>query len=500
MRRSMVKTAGIGLALLLVPTSASAANDRLPQRLRKGYSVAQAEVKRYLRYILGKVWTEPLGKLRRGRPTLRRLRDRAEATVDEIVHLTLPQAKRILGDAVFGTGATHLRLTRPELREQARRAAVAGLSDPSPARSVAEAVERMGGVAERRLNDRLEQALLEDMEDFVQQRVEGALGLPVQGRGRAYVRRLPDKWESVYQKEARLEVHRYLYWWLRKRQRLALGHLSMSMSREALDRARHQGPVWRLLSGISDEAWAQNRLRIDFKWGHLNWEIDRRRLRRRMDQDLAQGTWAMARLVKELSSPRTQAEATKELERQVEQALDGPAQRKEAERYPDTALQLRRDLQPLKETLDPLFNRAMERVELPADMPPELQELAREHARRFMREEMETSLAAAIRRGAVARSAGARVRERLGAWVGEALRRFDPGAGAPRLATKDFVRKETLPRVREKVDDALRAAGIDEFTVGRERQQRAIERVMRHNRFERAIDEAVDRELEQARP
>src|SRR5258706_10762218 len=116
------------------------------------------------------------------------MRHREETVADDVVHLTLAQSQRILRDAVFGTGTTHLRFTRPELRAQARQAAETSLAPGStPSQSVAAAIDRMGNVSERMVNDRLEQALIEDVEDFVQQRVEGGLGLPVQGRGRGYV-------------------------------------------------------------------------------------------------------------------------------------------------------------------------------------------------------------------------------------------------------------------------------------------------------------------------
>src|SRR5207245_1545052 len=97
-----------------------------------------------------------------------------------------------------------------------------------------------------------------------------------------------------------------------------------------------------------------------------NWEIDRRRIRRRMDQDLAQATWAMTRLVKELDAPETARELDRELKRQMREELE--KEREKTEQYPTTGDELQRQMQKLKERMNPILDQAMGKVKLPADM------------------------------------------------------------------------------------------------------------------------------------
>jgi len=198
-----------GAAVLLIADGA-AANDRLPKQLREGYGVALDEVQSYTRYILRKVWVPVIGELAAENLPKQMRAAKAAELVDEIVHLTLPQAKRITRDVLFGTGTTHVRIARPELREKAL-AAIGSLYKEGKPASVAEAVEQAGNVAQRDLVDRIDQALREDLESYTQEWVEGAAGLPLQGRPRSWTRPLPGKWEKPYQGEARKKAHWFTY-------------------------------------------------------------------------------------------------------------------------------------------------------------------------------------------------------------------------------------------------------------------------------------------------
>lgn len=481
--------------VLLALASPAHANDRLPRRLRPGYRIAQVEVQKYMAFILERVFLGSIRKLAYGDDGWVQRRGKADDLVDEVVNLLLPQAKRIMSDAVFGTGETYLRIARPRLREEARKAALEGLKI---SRSGAlRGMLPIQGAGERALNDRLERALLEDMGDYAAQWVEGAVGLPLRGRGRNWVRPLPSKWEKRYRAATREAVHRYVYWWLRKKERLSLTQLALTRTREQLDRDRHRGPIWGVASGASQEAWAQNRLRIGFRWGFLDWQIDRRRIRRRMDQDLAQGTWALARMVKELMAPETMRQALEKLDRLAEKALERPELKEDLERYPESLPRLRRKLQHLKRKLDPIFNRAMARVKLPADMPPRLQDLTREHGRRFMREELEPNLVLAIGREAGALTAKRQLKRSLPDLAADALARFDR-ANLTREAqgqARAFVRKQVLPKAREELAEALRAAGQDEFSMGHERFDERVKRLMRRFDVGRLIEREAERQL-----
>ena len=189
-------------------------NDRLPPRVREHYGRGRAESEKYLRYLLEKVWGERVSKLAASGVGPSERAARADAMVDEIVHLALPSALRYTRAAIFGTRGTHLTIVAPELG----RAAPPGKAGP-PAKSAQEAIAQLGGAAERAVEDRLEQALAEDLGDMAQQWVEGAAGLSVQGRSRARVRPLPTQWEKPYQDLARGAAQEYTYWWLRKRDR-----------------------------------------------------------------------------------------------------------------------------------------------------------------------------------------------------------------------------------------------------------------------------------------
>jgi hypothetical protein len=237
---------------------------------------------------------------------------------------------------------------------------------------------------------------------------------------------------------------------------------------------------------------------MDFKWGRLNWEIDRRRIRRRMDQDLAQGTWALSRLAKELLAPETQRQIRERLRRRVREELDREPLRREAERYPDSRGTLQERLQGLKQELDPIFNGAMDKVPLPPDMPPDLQGLTREHGRRFMREELEGPLARAIRNEASSRTAARRVGERLPGWVADALVRFDPGraeAADARRRARDHVRAEVQPKAEEEVREALRDAGRNDLEWDGAARSKAVRDVLSRARFGEALGREVDRQL-----
>jgi hypothetical protein len=502
MRRSASIQLGF-LAPLVFFAAPAFGNDRLPKRLREGYDVARAEVRKYMRYVLPKVFGERIRALVAEKLPRPVLDERAGEVVDEIVHLLLPYAKKVTGDVLFGTDSTHVRITMPERRAAALRAAALALPGrATPAQSVRDAIEQLGSVAERALHDRIEQALLEDMEDYVQLWVEGATGLPLRGRPRHWMRPLPREWKEPYERQSRAQVHRFLYYWLRKRQRLALSHLATSMTRDEIDRARHEGPVWRLLSGASHEAWAQNWLRMDFKWGRVNWEIDRRRIRRRMDQDLALGTWALARLAKEVTSTETVRQASAYLDRRLREELSKPPLKERAERFPHGARELEQEMQRLLPELDPIFNRAMDRVPLEREMPPDIREIAREHGRRYGREELGGALTQKVRLHASGVAAARRVRDRLPGWVSEALGRFDPGEGGRgdlRRRARDFVRKETLRKVRGEVSEALREAGFDELVWSEKRRARAIDEVVQGQGLEQEIDRAFDERMEDRR-
>src|SRR5262249_8508407 len=154
-------------------------------------------------------------------------------------------------------------------------------------------------------------------------------------------------------------------------------------------------------------------------------EINRRRIRRRMDQDEAQATWALSKLVKELTAPQTSKEIQQELEKRVREELAKGELRKQAEEYPVSRKELEKKLERLKQEMNPIFNKAMAKVELPDDMGG----LAREHGRRYMREELDGPLADAIRRGATPHTARRRVEERMGQWVADAMARFEEPTG-----------------------------------------------------------------------
>lgn len=477
------------IALSVVASASARANDRLPAPLVPSYETARTEVQKYTRYLMRKVWA----------PLVQRLAveplhpaDRAAVAaelVDEIVHLALPQAKAITRDVMFGTGATYVRIAMPELRAKAA-ASMSQLLKAGKPGNVADAIEQASNVSQRALNDRIDQALREDLEGYAQEWVEGGVGLPLGGRPRASTRPLPGDWEPRYQGHARAKAHWFTNWWQRKRNRLSLSHMATTMSREEIDRARHEGPIWKQVSALSQEVWAQNRVRMDFKWGRVNWEMDRRRIRRRMEQDVAQAAWAMTRHVKELLAPDTMKQVGDQLRKRVEQELDKPENKDDAERYPDSRGALQQRLQGLKQELNPLFDNAMKRVELPADMGPELQEQSREHGRRFMHDELEGPLARHIRDEASARSAARRVKQQLPGWVAEGLSRFDPGATKDNV--RDFVKRHVLPRAREEVGDALRAAGREDLEWQSAARERAIDEVIQR----KGVDAALEQEIE----
>jgi hypothetical protein len=474
----------------------AAANDRLPERWREGYAVARGEVQRYMGYILLRVWGERLGTLRAQAPARAALARQADATTDEIVHLLLPEARRIVRDGVFGTDSTHLRLTQPELREKAAQKTLSAIRErqSSPSRTVL----LPGMMAEEALDDRLEQALTEDMEDYAQQWVESAVGLPVQGRSRARMRPLPEKWASRYAEEARLPVHRFTYWRLRKRRRSPLTFMAFSMSREELDRARHEGPVWSLTAGASYEVWAQNRIRLDFRYGRHNWEIHRRRIRRRMDQDLAEATWAMARMVKELHEPETLNRLQSHLEKRLEEEL--AKQPKLAADYPRTRSELSKTLERVRRELDPIMNEAIGRVPFPKDMTAPLRDLAGLHGRRFMHEEMSSQAKQALGRAATPHIAERRVGDRLPGMVRDALSRLDlPPPPADRLApARAGVKKEVRPYLLEEIREALRLSGQGESQPMRPEGggPPPEERIYEKLNVDRAIDHEVERQLQ----
>jgi hypothetical protein len=487
------------IAFLPAAASASPGNDRLPKRLHEHYGMAIKESQKYAAFILQKVFKQKIEVLKALNPDPEILRLKTYGLVDEIVHLILPYTTNVMQDIVLGSSATYLRITMPDRgvvqgAAAAAKAAAAKTMDPKgnkdPVAAMREAIMQMGGANERELNDRLEQALTEDLEDYVQRRVESQTGLPEEGRPRGWVRPLTDQYEEPYQNVSRPRVHQYTYWWLRKRRRLELTHLASTMTQEELDRAQHTGDIWGLTSGISYEAWAQNRLKMNFKWGRLNFEIDRRRIRRRMDQDEAQATSALAKLVKELSAPETTQEMEKQLEKRVKEELGKGDLQKKAEDYPNTRKDLEKDLQRLKKEMDPIFNKAMAKVELPDDMGG----LAREHGRRYMREEMDAPLSEAIRKGATPHTARKRIGERLGQWVGDAMTRFEENPNLSpeeqRKRAQKQVKEHVDPLVQREVEDTLRDTGAMPSVKERDK---AVKDVLRDIPVDDMIDKEMDR-------
>jgi hypothetical protein len=479
----------------------SRGNDRLPVRYRTAYESGIAEAKKYQRYILRKVWAGRLHKLRAEGLDPKALAARAEEVVDEAVHILLPQTRKIAEDVLYGTGHTHLRLTFPERHKLAVGAlkATTGAKPKNVGEAVQQAIDQVGGTYERELTDRIEQALVEDAEDFVQREVEGALGLPVVGRPRHLPRPLPPKWEERYAK-ARSDVHTFDYWWLRKKRRMQLTRMATAMRPDEIDAARHDGRIWGLVSAASQETWAQNRLRIDFAWGHLNWEIDRRRIRRRMDQDLAQGAWALAKLVKEVSAPETNEAIRKHLDQRVREELSKPPLRERAEQFPTTARALEKALSGLSREIDPILNRAMDRAQLP-DLQGALKELAREHGRRYAHEELGGELMRIIQRRAAPMAAAKRVRDRIPGLVASSLNRFDPGragerADVVRRKALEHVHQEIDPVVDEEIESALREGGRDHELLGRSSRAKAIGDVRREFEIDRQIEKQVRQTLE----
>src|SRR5439155_13738039 len=80
----------------------AAANDRLPSRLRAPYEKSIAEARKYVRYILGKVWRPKIVALREKAADRKALQAETDALVDEISHLLLPSGRKLLHDVVFG--------------------------------------------------------------------------------------------------------------------------------------------------------------------------------------------------------------------------------------------------------------------------------------------------------------------------------------------------------------------------------------------------------------
>jgi hypothetical protein len=495
----MRQPALIALLAALVSATSARANDRLPPRLREPYAAAMKHVRKYIPYILRKVWRPKIAELYQQRKNPAALKARVDEMVDEIVHLLLPYTSKLLDDAVFGTRETHLRITMPERLAMAERAAQARLkagptgTPKSANEAVTQAMRYAGSVAERELNDRLSQALTEDVEDFTQREVEGYVGLPLVGRPRGAMRDLPQQWETPYEAQVRRDVHVLTHWYMRKKRRLQLTHLAMTMSHKELDRARDKGAVWALTSDISQEAWAQNRLRVDYVWGRPNWEIDRRRIRRRMDQDEAQATWALAKLVKETASSKTSRAVREHLDRRAEEEMK--KHRAEAERYPDTRAELERAMEGLTREIDPILNRAMDRVKLPG-LRDDLRELAREYGRRYVHDDLRGEIGGAVQRAAAPHVAARRVREQLPAWVGEAVSRFEAPESAKddELAKKlrEHVKTQVDPRIDDEVTDAMRAAGMEHTVWNKAAREKTVRDVSKRFRF----DEAIDREIE----
>jgi hypothetical protein len=479
----------LALGLLLAASLPAHANDRLPPDLRAGYDRAFAGVRDYARYILRKVWRPQLAVLAVKERDRGARRARAAEIVDEIVDLVLPHGRKLLEDGLYGTGETHVGVTRPRPRALAEASKGAPAGKDLFGTAIAQALRTY----ERALDDRLEQALAEDLEDSVQRDVEEHVGLPVVGRPRSLARALPPQWEPKY-RAVRPDVHEFTYWHLRKKQRLRLGHLAATRTHEALDEARHTGTLWGMTSGISHEAWAQNRWRMDFQFGRVDWETQRRRIRRRMDQDQAQAAWGLARLVKELTAPETEAALRQALREKMRERLSEAPLREKAERFPKTRDELQRELERVKDELDPMMNRAMDRVPL----PPDMRDLAREHGRRYMKEELQSDFLRALPEEAAALAAARRVRERLPEKVAEALARADLDPTLEERtpeALRGAARRQALEAVDEEIEGTLRASGLDTDLAGA-RRARTLGEVRR--RFQ--LDDAVDRELERQAP
>ncbi|MBI3071822.1 MAG: hypothetical protein HYY84_06790 [Deltaproteobacteria bacterium] len=479
-----------GFTAFAVPASA---NDRLPKRIQGPFGIARKEVQKYTKYILEKVWRPRLAELKASEPDPKKRAEKADAMVDDIVHILLPYTTKVVDDVIFGTGETYLKMTMPKrglvaLGGKPGTSAVPASGNPTDA--LKQAVADLGGAHERELNDRIQQALTEELEDSAQREVERALDLPVRGRGRETPRKLTDQYEPPYMEKIRRDVHSYIYWALRKKYRLELTHLAMSKSQEEIDRAEHTGDIWGITSAASYEAWAMNRLEIDFKWGRPSWEIDRRRIRRRMDQDQAKGAWAFAKLVKELTSKETLSAANNEIDRRIgEEMAKGPL-REKAERFPGTTKELREAFERVKDGLDPIADRAMDRVKL----PPDMEALARENGRKFLREELGEEMTLAVQRHAIPWAAWRRVNDRLPGMVRHALDRFDPGVltgAARRKKAAAHVRTAITNEIDDDIDVTLRELG-DQSDLGNPGLR---ERRVREVRKKTGIDKAVDAEI-----
>lgn len=484
------------LVLLLTPAGAQA-NDRLPPKLRKAYKVALGEVKDYVRYILEKVWKPRLAELRAKGSGAAGLSAEAQTSADDIVHILLPHGEKLVNDVLHGTSETHLRLTMPRRGLMGRRLASAGNSATDVARAAREALETLGGPNERLVHDQLMQALTEDVDDFVSREVETSLGLPAKGRSRRQVRPLSSAFQQPYAERIRQRVQRFSYWWLRKKKRMELGKLAAGNSQKALDEARYTGAIWGLTALASKEAWSMTRLDIDFKWGYPNWEIDRRRIRRRIEQDLSDGTWALSKLVKELGSLRTQKEVEQHLDRRLREELSKGPLKEKAERYPTTAKELGEELDKLRKELDPILDRAMARVKLPEDMAP----LAQEHGRRYVHDAMGPKMTGAIRRAAGPIAAARRASEQLPGLVAKALRSFEPGALEPgskayRAKAKGHVKREVAPLLNEEIENGLRGAGLDRELESARGRKRAVQEVYKRHGIEEALEKQTARELD----
>ncbi|MBI3070597.1 MAG: hypothetical protein HYY84_00580 [Deltaproteobacteria bacterium] len=496
----------VAALVMLAFASPSVANDRLPTRLHAPYRAAWVEVEKYTRFILKKVWEKRLAeakaKAKAKSPSGAVMQD----TVDDIVHIVLPFTKRILNDVVFGTGETHLRLTMPKRGKLALAGrGVVVDAEPltsDPVEAARQAVDALGSRPERDLHDQLEQALTEDLDHMVERHVERAFGKGgSKGRPRKEFRTLSSGYEATYAQKTRPEIHRFAYWWLRAKKRNELTQLAASLSQPELDRAQHRGAIWGLTSNVSREAWSQIRLDIDFKFGRPNWEIDRRRIRRRIDQDLAQGTWALAKLVKELTAIPTLNEADEHLAKRLQDELSKSPNREKAEQYPVTRDALQKELQRLTHELDPIFNRVMARVKLPADM----KSLAEEHGRRFMREGYGPKLARAIDREAAPIAAFRRVVERLPGVVRASLRGFDPGNGLRegteewRRGAKEHVKRDVGATIDDEIEGALREAGLDTDLKTDRARRGAIKRVWRRFEIDRSIEGETERQIDKMR-
>jgi hypothetical protein len=483
-RSSRVAWAVAFAALVLTSLASPAqANDRLPPRLRPAYARALGEARKYVRFLIDKIWAPKLAALVVSTPDARLRRGRAARLVDELVQLVLPHSRRLLQDVIFGTGETHLALTLPE---RGKLAPLRPGQSPLTGDLIKDAIDRASRVQERALEDRLEQALAEDLEDHVQREAEGRVGLRVVGRPRELVRPLPRTWRKPYEK-VREDVHRFVYWWMRRRQRLKLTHMARTMTPAEIDRARH-GEMWGVTSAVSYEAWAQHRYRMDFKYGRFDWEVHRRRIRRRMDQDQARAGWGLTRLVRELTSPETQEEMRRHLDRRVDEELSRAPLREKAEGFPDSGPELQKQLERLKQELEPIMDRAMDRVEL----PPDMRDLARVHGRRFAHEELEGELPRSIQRGAAPYAAARRVRERLGDWVQGAKARLDLGERpADTRSRKETLRREVMPLVDDEIEGSLRQSGLDADLADPGERRKAIENVRKKFRIDEQVDELL---------